>query len=209
MNISLMATWNAPVALIAVLCAFLGWRRLDTFSRDLALSFALVMVARAFMGPQGEGWGYRYAYAALGNFAILAALGTEIIATSIGNRRTALVTIAAVATAFLVQVPLRAVQVERIVGPYARTQAWLAGLPAKVVILPTDRVMWGRQLIRNDPFFQKGPVIVSLWEVREGGVAALRQQFDGSVYVVSPAELFALGLPRAPIRFGSLVAPPM
>jgi hypothetical protein len=207
MSISLMATWNAPVALIAVLCAFLGWRRLDTFSRDLALSFALVMIARAFMNPQGEGWGYRYAYAALGNFAILAALGMEIIAWSIGNRRTALVTTAAVAIAFVVQVPLRAVQVEKIVGPYARTQAWLGGLPAKVVILPTDRVMWGRQLIRNDPFLGKTPVIVNLWQVRESGIAALRKQFAGSVYVVAPEQLFVLGLSAAPVRFGSFVAP--
>jgi hypothetical protein len=208
MHIALMATWNAPVALIAILCAFLGWRRLDTFSRDLALSFALVMVARAFMNPQGEGWGYRFAYAALGNFAILAALGTEIIATSLGNRRTVLVTIGAVAIALFVQVPLRAVQVERIVGPYARTQAWLALVPAKIVIVPTDRVMWGRQLIRNDPFFQKGPVIVNLWEVREAGIAALRQQFGESVYVVSPEQLFAQGLPKAPVRIGSLVVAP-
>ncbi len=207
MSIALMATWNVPMALIAVLAAFLVWRRLDTFSRDLAFSFALVMVARAFMNPQGEGWGYRYAYAALGNFAILAALGTEIMATSIGNRRAAAVTVAALATALFVQLPLRAVQVEKIVGPYARAQSWLAGLPAKVVILPTDRVMWGRQLIRNDPFFRTAPVIVNLWQVRESGIALLRQQFAGNVYVVPPEQLFARGLTEAPARFGSFVAP--
>jgi hypothetical protein len=208
MDVTLMATWNVPIALVAVLCAYLSWRRLDTFSRDLAWGFALVMIARAFMNPQGEGWGYRYAYAALGNFAILTALGTEAIAEAIGSRRAIQVLVGSVAIALVVQLPMRVVQVQRIVGPYARAQAWLTGLPAKVVVLPTDRVMWGRQMIRNDPFFRSGPVTVSLWEVREAGIAALQQQFGGSVYVVKPDELFEQGLPPAPSRVGGFVVAP-
>ncbi len=90
MHVGLVLTWNTPLAAICILAALLAWKRLDAFSRDLALSLMLVLVARAFgaqNSSQGEGWGYRYVYAVLGNLALLAACGFDVLVAAMGKRR--------------------------------------------------------------------------------------------------------------------------
>jgi hypothetical protein len=164
MSSTLIATWNMPIAVICVLAAGLTWRRLDGFSRDAALSLALTMVLRAFTPPfmDGEGWGYRYVYAGLGLFALLTAVGTEVVASAVGGRRARLLFAGAVACAVLVQLPMRAVQTEGIVRPHYRAYQLLHQQKEKIVVFRASDFLWARQLVRNDPFLKQGPFIMDM-----------------------------------------------
>src|SRR5207253_9444873 len=75
MQFSLVLTWSAPLTVLLVVLGISRWRALDPFARDCALSVLLTLAVRAFMAPQGAGWGYRYLYADLGRLALVAAVG--------------------------------------------------------------------------------------------------------------------------------------
>jgi hypothetical protein len=163
MHLTLVATWNSPIAVICVVAACLSWSRLDAFSRDAATSLVFTVVIRALSTPiQGEGWGYRYVYANLGNFALLAACGSEILAAAIGTRRAAMLLGTSLATSLVIELPVRGIQVESIIGPYYRAYEYMSHLPAKIVVFSSGDYMWSRQLVRNDPFLRRTPLILDV-----------------------------------------------
>src|SRR6185312_13976691 len=206
MHVALFTTWETPVAMICVLLAVLRWRTLDTVCRDLALSIIVIIVARAFgNSPQGEGWGYRIAHDAMSNVALLAAVGVEGLIVALGRRRALGLVAASFAATVLVQVPMRMVQVNEIVGPYARTYQWLEQLPARVVVAPLDEITWGRQMLRNDPFLRHGPVLMDADAMSPATLDAVRAAFPNQVRVVTIDELLAFVAPKAPLRFGSMI----
>jgi hypothetical protein len=164
MSATLIGTWNMPLALLCVIVAALAWKRLDTFSRDAILSIALIMAVRAFIAPyhHGEGWGYRYIYSALGLIALLSAVGAEVIGTALGTTRARRLFVAALATAVVIQLPMRAVQTEGIVRPYYRSYEFLSHQKAKIVVFRASDYMWARQLLRNDPFLRNSPLMMDM-----------------------------------------------
>jgi hypothetical protein len=84
-------------------------------------------------------------------------------------------------------------EVERFVRPFAAASAWVESQPAAVVILPTASVWYGRDLVRNDPYFGPGPRV--MYEiVSPAGLDTLERRFPGRVRVVQPAELVRLGM---------------
>ncbi|HEY4216027.1 MAG TPA: hypothetical protein VGM67_02755 [Gemmatimonadaceae bacterium] len=203
MNLALVATWNAPIALLCVIVAALSWRSLDTTSRDLVLSLGVIVVARAVSAPlQGGGWGYRSIYDGMSNIALLAACGVDVMASSIGRRRALGLFAASTAAAVIVQLPLRARQVHAIVAPYARTYRWMTQLPAKVVLFDSEDAMWGSMLLRNDPFLRNSPVLALEYVFTPAGIQDLERRYPGGVHVVTRAELLHLGLEAAPPRIG-------
>ena len=195
---TVLATWSVPIAILCVLVAMLLWNRLDRFARWLALSMLSTLVLRAiFFWTYGAGWGNRYAFAVLGNIAILAALGAETLGEAIGRRRAHRLLAAAFLTALCIQLPMRGVQAHRIVEPYRRASAYLEGIDADVVIVQFETLIWGRQLLRNDPFLRNTPKLMGYSELKQAGVDSLERMFPGRVKVVSREEMERLGLKRA------------
>jgi hypothetical protein len=203
MNVALIATWSSPIALLCVIGAMLSWRSLDTTSRDLALSLCVIVVARAFASPlQGGGWGYRFVYDGLSNIALLTACGVDVLARAIGQRRASRLFVASSAAAVFVQLPMRAVQVHAIAGPYARTYHWMMQLSAKVVIFNTEDAMWGRMMLHNDPFLRESPVLAEQSALSADAIRGFEQRYPGGVHIVTRAELLQFGLEAAPLRIG-------
>ena len=163
MNAALIATWNSPVFLVCVLAAGLTWHRLDTFSRDAVLTLLFVVLARMFSNSlQGEGWGYRFIYAGLGLFALVAACGCDVLARVVGNRSARALVVTSILVSVAVELPMRGVQIGSIIGPYYRAWELLSHQTAKIVVFRSDAFMWARQLVRNDPFLQQPPLIMSM-----------------------------------------------
>lgn len=205
MDMTLLATWSTPIVMIALILGLLSWASLNGVIRTCALSFLLIILGRGIVSAlQGEGFGYRLAYESLGNLALVAVCGIETLVAAVGSMRASRLVVASIVATLLVQLPLRAWQVERFAAPWARTYRWLASQPADVVVFNPGDVMWGRQLLRNDPFFEQKPVLVSEPELPKDGLEKLRAQYPGRVRVVTKAELMQFGLERWPLMFGSL-----
>jgi hypothetical protein len=195
MSLSLLATWSVPIGLLCALVALLLWNRLDGFARWLALSLLCTLGGRAFFsGIQGAGWGSRYAFAVLGNLAILAAIGTEFMAEALGRRRTYSLVAVALIVAVAVQLPLRGVQAERIVRPYYQTSNWMAHYPADVLIFDPSAVRYGRQMVRNDPFLRNSPKLMDGFALGDGGIKAVMAAYPGRVHEITSEEIGRFGL---------------
>jgi hypothetical protein len=194
-NLSLLFTWHAPLfgALAAV--GVVRARRLGPVPTDIALGVVLTLLFYLFFPlTQGHGWGYRYAYQVLGSLALLAAAGTPSLVAAMGARRAQGLLVASLATAVVVQVPLRFMQGERFVRPYAAAYRFLASRPAEVVLVHGDSIWYGRDLIRNDPYLRGQPVVVATWMLTPRGRAAIEAAHPGRVVEVKDGELLRLGL---------------
>jgi hypothetical protein len=196
-NLALLFTWQAPVAALLVAAALASRRARSPVLNDAALGVALTLGFYFFFpATQGHGWGYRYAYQVLGNLALLGAAGIAPLRDALGARRALQVAWAGIVAALVIQLPVRVVETERFVRPFAAAQAYVRSRPADVVVLHTDSVWYGRDLVRNDPFLRGQPVVVGTGMLQLSDREALRQALPGRVIDVTDAELLALGMTR-------------
>ncbi|MEO6877430.1 MAG: hypothetical protein ABI205_03045, partial [Gemmatimonadaceae bacterium] len=207
MNAALVATWNTPVAVICAFAAGIAWHRLNTFERDAALTLLFILVARAFSnGLQGEGWGYRFIYSGLGVFALLAASGAELLASVLGARRAGMLLVTSLAASVVIQLPMRGVQVEGIIRPYYRAYDLLSHQHARIVVFPSADFMWARQLLRNDPFLDQRPVIMSMHLPNDQPFPAACRQKGIANAAPTSATLDAVQLERACAKIRANIA---
>ena len=199
MQLSVVLSWQTPVAAVLLLLAVVCWRRLGTVERDLAGGMVLTVgVYALFTATQGHGWGYRYVYNVLGNMALLAAVGASLAAEAYGASRVARAVAASLLLTALVQWPLRLVQVERFVRPFAAADAYVRARPAAVVVVRPDASWFGRDLVRNDPSLRGSPTVLSAAGLAPADSQRLAARYGAGVHWLEPAELAPLGVVTFP-----------
>lgn len=195
-QLSLVMSWQAPLVTVLALVALLRWQRLGETERDLAVGLLLTAAVYSLVPlNQGHGWGDRYIYGVLGNLILIAAAACGDLMEGGGRMRAARLLGASTVVALFIQWPLRAVQAERFVRPFARGIEYVQTRPEPVVIVYPDSSYYGRDLIRNDPFLQNPPIILSGQALGDSAVHQLMLHFPGRVHQVRPAELARLGVP--------------
>jgi hypothetical protein len=194
MNLSLLLTWQAPAMALFLVAAFFLIRSLKQAERDLMAGIVLTF-AFYFLFPQnqGHGWGYRYFYSVLGSASLVAASATVALAGPAGALVRRLVVASSLAALF-VQLPLRLVQAERFVRPYAAAVDHIASRPADVVIVDPRSAYYGRDLVRNDPFLKARPVTMNLGALHRADVEELVRRYPRRVYLLTVPEMQHLGL---------------
>src|SRR5207237_8206326 len=128
-----------------------------------------------------------------------------------GQRRALIFLGSGIVFSLLVQLPLRCFQAESFVRPFARTAAVFHAIPKEMVAFDGRDAWYSGDLIRNDPFLEERPLIVSIFGLTPAAVAALEK--IGTVQFITRDNLTRLGLSTArpdnykrdPFRLG---APP-
>lgn len=194
MNLSLLLTWQAPAMALFLIAAFFLIRSMKQAERDLMAGLVLTF-AFYFLFPQnqGHGWGYRYLYSVLGSAALLAGSATVTLTAAGGAPLRRLLVASAIVT-LAVQLPLRSLQTERFVRPYAATLEFIATRPADVVIVDPNSAYYGRDLIRNDPLLKTAPKTLNLTQLSSADVDEIVRRYQ-RVYLLGAADLQRLGLP--------------
>lgn len=205
LHLSLLVTWSTPIVPLLVSVAAIRWKQLDAFTRDAVLGIIFILLARTFLShtPQGAGWGYRFIHDAMGTIALVAAVGADELAAIIGARTFDRALAVSFAATVLFQLPWRAENVHRFVDPYRRISEWMSTRKADVVVIPTETINWGRQLVRNDPFLRARPVLFDGADRSPATLDSIRAK-GLTVEVVSEAELRAAGVPLHNFRMGHL-----
>ena len=194
MNLSLLFTWHAPVLGILALVVFLQLRRSTPVIVDLGLGVAVTLVFFSFFpSTQGHGWGHRYAFQALGGLALIAAAGVPTVSSVLGARYTRAWLVAGLVLAVALQVPLRLVQTERFVRPFAAGVEHVRSRPKAIVIVDAGRLWYGDDLVRNDPFLAR-PIVLRRDALAPSAIAEIERVFPGRVATVSADELLRLGM---------------
>lgn len=195
MNLSLIVSWQSLIVGLLAVVALCHWKTLSPFTRDLAWSCLFTFISYlAFASTQGHGWGYRYFYAVLGNLVLLAVAGWEPFCRMVGEARARTLAGVSVLTALLVLFPLRAMQAEAMIAPFAEADAALSKVKAGVVLIDPMRVWYACDLVRNDPFLEQQPVRAFAVNIP----LAVLQRFkeSGSVAIISDKQLEEFGLVR-------------
>jgi hypothetical protein len=195
MSFSLIASWQTPALVLGLLALLLARRRLGHVERDLVTGVVLSLGFYFFyLRSQGHGWGYRYSYNVLGNLALLATAGVTSVVQTFGRARVTSLLLASIACSVAIQVPLRAIQVNRFVRPFASAMHALKGADYRAVVVPADQIWYGMDLIRNIPY-GSGPVLLAgSGSVSDEQRATLRRVFGARVWYPRPQDLEVFGL---------------
>jgi hypothetical protein len=195
-NLAALMSWQAPVVGVLALAALLRPRSLEPVLVDLALGLVLTLAFfMTFSQPQGHGWGYRYAYQVIGNLVLIAAAGTGTMLRALGDRRARAVLVGGVAAALVIQIPVRLIEIEQIVRPFAAANAYVQSRPARVVIVHGESVWYGQDLVRNDPYLAPTvPAVLLGRYLAPGAIDAMRRVMPNRVVEVSDKELERVGL---------------
>ncbi|NNG02944.1 MAG: hypothetical protein HKM95_02440, partial [Inquilinus sp.] len=134
LNFFRLLAWQNLILLPLVLVALRHWRSLDPALRLLTWGIALSLIPYVLVMPnQMHGWGYRYLHGLLGNLVLLGTYGYVRLSADRGQAAAALHRAFVIAAAAMVvlALPLRAVQVDRLVGPLARADRYVQSQEAE------------------------------------------------------------------------------
>jgi len=193
MNLSMLFAWQSLALTVLALLSFIYWKDLTPFLKILAsgclLTFGFFFF---FYLDQVLGWGYRFFYGVLGNMVLLAVAGWFHLKESLGLRKAWGFFVLGTALAVLVQFPLRCLQVESFIRPFARSAQYIQSLPYSFVVIDPAQVWFAQLLVRNDPFLRNHPKILFAPYLNKDQLAKLKTL--GTVHAVQPEELSCFGL---------------
>jgi hypothetical protein len=164
-NLTRFATWQnilvVPLLLLALRPAWAAGGAVRGLLLGIVLTLVLVTVVMPY---QDHGWGFRYLHGLLGSACLLAAWGWGRLTDGAGPagqaRARGVLTFALAASAALIGV--RAWQANRLTHPYAEAQRAIETTPADVVLIDSQGVLYGMDLVRNDPWLRRGPKVLEL-----------------------------------------------
>lgn len=193
MNLLLVIGW---ASLATPLLATMGLGRffkVRPVLQDAILSCVLTFGFYYFFYlDQAHGWGYRYFHGALACFVLVAVAGFDQLSILAGPRRARAFVASGVIASLLIQLPLRCIQAESFVRPYARTAALVHSMPQDIVGINPRDAWYVADLIRNDPFLEQRPIVVALYNLTPPEIAALKAK--GTARFITRDQLDRLGL---------------
>ena len=166
MNGVRFVAWQSPLLLPLCVMAWPTIRRGDGLARPLAAGLVLTAGAMFVLLPyQGHGWGYRYLHGLIGSAALLAALGwirvTETLDRPGRNAATAILGLGWIG-ATLIALPGRALEAHHFAAPYVTAVEAIARSPADIVLVDDTNLVYGMDLVRNDPYLRAAPTVLLL-----------------------------------------------
>jgi hypothetical protein len=200
-NLLRFVTWQNPLTIPLLLLGAAAARR-DGVLAALLAGLLLTTIAMAVILPyQAHGWGYRYLHGLLGSACLIAAGGWSRVleGRSAPERRGAWGAFAAVcAGAILLLLPVRAWQTHTYVQPFAAASRAIGKADADVVLVDAEDVLFGEDLVRNDPLLRNRPKVMLLRNLTLDDVAALCA--GGKVVVFGSESAARFGLRVRPVE---------
>jgi len=193
MNLLLIIGWASLAAPFLAVLGASQFFKVRPIIQDSILSCLLTFGFYFFFYlDQAHGWGYRYFHGAIACSIIVAVAGFNRLSNLVGQHRATKFVLVGIAASLLIQFPLRCFEAERFVRPYARTAAAIHAIPKDIVAFDWREAWYSADLIRNDPFLEQRPIIVSIFQLTPEAVAALEK--NGTARFITRDDLTRLGM---------------
>jgi hypothetical protein len=194
MYLAFLLGWLAFPLVLLIPLGFARIRAAPPLLRDAAASCLLTFGFYIFVRlDQAHGWGDRYFHGALGCLILLAVAGWDSLSAKLGKSSAATFVGAGLAAALLLQLPLRCFQAEQFVRPYARAANVFHHIDADIIVFQPFMAWYSNDLLRNDPFLQQRPIIVSLLTMTRPEANLLQKAYPRT-RLIGQEQLKALGL---------------
>lgn len=199
----LLFTWSSPLMPLLLLIACRRWDERSATERDLAAGVLLTLSFYLFfrLVTQGHGWGWRYGHQVLGSVAILAASGWPRFRAVIGCQAAGRCLALSLVFSLAVQFPIRMHLMRQLTLPFAKAGSWLRTQPERYLVLPTDSLWYGQDLVRNDASLER-PVLLHGSGLSAEEIRSLQSEPGSTVRRVPVDELVVFGLERLPTPRG-------
>lgn len=193
-NLALIFSWQSLAISTLAILGLTRLRQAPPIVRDLAISCATTFAFYlSFNYNQGHGWGYRYFFGALGCLVLLAIPGWQYLRETLGNLRATSLVAVCMITVIAFQLPIRFIEAENVVRPFAHATALLKSRPEQALLLHPMAVWYGQDLVRNEPFMTNRSKILFLNRLNPHHVRYLQTKFD-KVSIVPTKKLIDLGM---------------
>jgi len=200
-NLVRLFTWQSLLTVPLALATLGAAVRAKGMLRAMVVGLALTTAAMCLLLPyQGHGWGYRYLHGLLGTLCLLAAWGWTRLTKDVDaalRRSAQVVFVAAAVVSAAILLPLRLWQVHSFVQPYATAERAIQANPADVVLVDSEALWFGSDLVRNDPFLVRRPWVMKVGKLSQAQIDDLCARFRVSVF--GPAQARAVGIAVKPM----------
>ena len=187
-----IVAWNNCALILLAAAGLFAWKKSSPVIADLLAGMILALgCTLLFKENQGHGWGNRYFYSYIGSFVLIAVAGFEHFRAEFQPYHWRLLG-AVSAMAFCVQFPLQVWGARRVVHPFAATRDYLESRPVESVVINTNRIWYGQDLVRNAPALAGHPKVFFLSRLRKRQIAFLEQR--NSYEVVKEEDLAGFGI---------------
>lgn len=163
-NLARFLAWQNPLVLALLIPALIGLRQAPSLVWMLLWSILLNIIAHAALMPgQGHGWGYRYLHVYLGSMALIGVWGWLWVwqALNARDRNTGFrIGVILLLAGVLVGLPLRALQTESFVRPFAQADQYMNSLDTDFIFIDGRDIWFGVDLTRNDPLLRNNPKVM-------------------------------------------------
>jgi hypothetical protein len=185
--------WMTPLLVPLVIVAIWTFRQQPALVQDSLLASLLTFLFYfGFVHLQGHGWGYRYMHSVYGCLALAAMGGALVLYRNYPAIPLQKLVICSVVFSLILQIPYRAYEVRAMVRPMALTWNFIASRPTDFVLVRTSSIWYACDLIRNDPWLVKKPIIFDDAALTPSQRQALYQK--GTVSTVEPKDVAPLGV---------------
>jgi hypothetical protein len=190
-GITLLA-WMTPLLVPLVMVSIWTFRQQPALVQDsLLASLVTVLFYFGFPHLQGHGWGYRYMHPVYGCIALAGAGGALALYRNYPAIPLQKMVFYGLIFSIVVQVPYRTYEVRTLVIPMARTWDFIKSRPTDYVLVQTASIWYGCDLIRNDPWLKRKPLIFNDSKLTPSQRQQLSQ--SGSISIVGPQEVAPFG----------------
>lgn len=195
-NMIRLQTWQNPLTAPLLLIGAWGAVRAGGPTRSLLLGLPLTALAMLVLVPyQGHGWGYRYLHGLVGSACLVAADAWTRLQAGMGGRERAAARVSFAAAALgsaLILVPVRAMQANGFLHPYASAEAAIRRAPTDLVLVDDSGAWFGQDFVRNDPFLRNRPIALDLNLLSESQIEALCARHSIAVFLPEDAGRFGV-----------------
>ena len=180
-NLFRFFSWQHILLAPMVYIAAKNWRSMPIILRVVALGVAFQALIYSMLYPsQGHGWGYRFLHEQLVGLALVAAFGWEVTSRRLSrlgvDANQLLIGTSIVMLALAL--PIRAVQVEQSVRPYASADSYIKQIDADIVLLDIKSGWYSQDLVRNEPDLTNRPLVMALQTLGAEQIKRLCQGHD-------------------------------
>jgi hypothetical protein len=197
-NLYRFVAWQHLLLIPMLYVAIRNWRAMPPVLRVIAAGIAFQIAVYTVLYPtQGHGWGYRFIHEQLVGLALVAAFGWERASNrlqQLGINPMPLL-IGSSMIMLLLALPLRAVQTEQSVAPYAAADRYIKQIDADIVLLDIRNGWYSQDLVRNRPDLSNRPLVMALQTLSAEQIEMLCDRYD-TRYVLFD-DLYQLGLQPA------------
>lgn len=191
-GVTQILAWNGCALVFFSVLGVVAWKKSPPVIADLIAGMILALDCfLLFTENQGHGWGNRYFYSYLGSFALIAVAGFHHFQqhlTRMEKRALASVTLAG----FVIQFSMQTWEAHTVVAPFARARDYFQSRLVETVVIDTNRIWYGQDLVRNQPGLGNRPQLLFLRRFKPDSIHFLDAK--NSYEIVGYPEVKSLGL---------------